>query len=149
MRINDTVHSPIADRNSEYYHGQLSPISSVVFDSSPDALSKGNANSDQETTSSGPASLTIPTAGSYDSSAQVIIVENGAMSNYRGFKRTPPPAVTEIFPSDLGVEVAASAYKDREPISPNFQRRGRFLVWPASSTGRGQALSMSMLANTS
>lgn len=68
------------------------------------------------------------------SSAEVIRVRHDCGvdgKQYRFFQRQTQ-ATTEIFPSDKGVEVAAFSGTRAGTRTPTFQRRGRFLVWPAT-----------------
>ncbi len=125
----ETNQSPVPTRKA-VCHDELSPISPVILEGYSNKLDSMSRQVE---------SLNIPCV----SSCEVIRVkyENEIDGKQHRFFQRATRSTTEIFPSDIGVEVAASSGGRVGPRTPTFQRRGRFLIWPATC-GQDQVLQM-------
>jgi len=134
-RINATTQSPIPSREAVSSE-ELSPISPLI-------LETAFSNSERQRSiflGTGEAEgLSLPCVSTSD----VIRVSytNAPNGKHHRFFQRHTPSSTEIFPSDMGVEVADSARTNSGPRTPTFQRRGRFLIWPAGC-GQDQVVPM-------
>jgi len=134
------MHSPGPNRQQQC-DDELSPVIDITI-VSPVILGI-DADLRETRTVVQPASLSLPTTETFPRRPIVSRITNRSVMNescHRTFQR--PQEATAIFPSDLGVEVAAASCEVTAPI---FQRRGRFLVWPASF-GQEQGLNINRRA---
>lgn len=132
------VHSPVPDRQQECHDDELSPVSDVTF--GPTTTTEANAamlsSAVQDSNLSLPRTETCPTS---PQTSRINRFSSMDGSNHQNIQR--PQQATAIFASDLGVEVATVHCEGDLPTTPTFQRRGRFIVWPASF-GQEQTLTM-------
>jgi hypothetical protein len=129
--MNETVPSPIPNRQAEQQRDDLSPLSPVILQP-PRSDLDDNQNTIDRTNQ--PASLALPNANpnvkgpiSQARADSSRIIYRPSTQDFRG---------TMIYPSDMLVEVEAS----EEPTTPTYQKRGRFIVWPVTFNAQDLAI---------
>ena len=137
--MNETVPSPITNRQMEQQREDLSPLSAETFQPTRCDVEATENNMDG----------TIQPVG-------LALSNTKAMPVTRRYVKIPSPrskadssrlihrsstqdmAGMMIYPSDMLVEAEAS----EEPTTPTYQKRGRFIVWPADFNSQDLSISL-------
>lgn len=126
--MNETAQSPIPIRQAEPQANKLLPQSPVIMEPCKDDIGATENTIDGTTHPSSPAlPKTTPTPARFYIKVPCPQAKSGSP---RFLRRTSAKDISGmiIYPSDELVEVEAS----EEPTTPTYQKRGRFIVWPAA-----------------
>lgn len=133
--MNDGVHSPLPNRMMEQQHNEMSPLSPLVL-----AMADFGAIGSVSGTCRQKRNLALPSTTPAPSTSNACGSGSQLKSDSRPFIQRPSAqhsiGGTIVYPSEMGIEVEAG----EEHLTPTYQRRGRFTVWPAAFTGNNISL---------